>query len=1052
MKNNYLLHFGLFVGRLSLPMGETKELRVLESKKHDYSKKRSATFSSSWLRVLVVLLLFAGITTKGYSAVVTNYVRVEETNNSSNGKAFVTWEEAMAYLKDQPVLSDGETYTIKVLNKSKGLTMGDEMPDKPCIITSSTKTKYTLTIPDNVNLKTDLTFDNVYLANTNGYSSIYAGGHKLTFTKNVSVSFSGLSVYGGTSASRAPVETTSLVLNGGSFSEVYGGCQYSDVTCLSSIQIGGSVSVDQMYGGCFQGNVSSGTSKKALARITIGEGAKLTVSGSLVGGCLFYTSKCDQTEVLITDNASVSGNIYAGSAYGETGKTLLKITGTPTIQADTRLYGGGFYDTIGNTNVIVEGGTFNTVSGGKFDAAIIGGGYASTVTGDTHVTISGGTGIKTVCGGNRIGYDDSPNVSGTVMGTAYITIEGGQINEVYGSGFDQAPETGGVQNVNIQVKGTADNSRMFVYGSGHTQPVRGNIDIAVLGGKMAGVFAMIEYVNVVSPNDYPGNNNIYGNTNITVKGGEITNLGVVYRPNVIYGAAHDGYGQIIGDVDIIIDGKDAKIGNLNAYWNENKEGEEYTVPFKPATLTFKNYGTSERPAIMQKDIELFTEVVADNSIVGMGAHSFIIHDKYPVTLSGKTWQLPENQTFQLKSHKDEAVALNRTLVETGEWNAEDFTYTNENQSETANLYKVGNTIRYDDGTQAFHAVTIEDVAEPEKGSLEVVWDKTVVNSGDKLPEVENMKLTATVTPALGYSGKLFKGEDEQSGLSLETKCDADMTFSAAFTEKNYTVTYEQPEHGTITVQDAGGATIESGGTVAYKTQNTLVVTPAAGYQIGANAPSATYIEDGQTEAQPLQLTPVEGKAGHYSFEMPAGEVTITAEFSSIPPYNPPYVPSYYDLYFEENDSVRLSSNYKTVEEGYSFTITAEVAEGYDQETLVVEYKKGRSGNWRILERESNGVYRVRNVYNDIYVRASVRPGGDPTALDRVKDGTSLIRALDKRIHITVNEPVKMRIVGIGGRVVRTEQLPAGYSEISGLQDGIYIVILSDGTRSKVVIR
>ena len=186
-------------------------------------------------------------------------------------------------------------------------------------------------------------------------------------------------------------------------------------------------------------------------------------------------------------------------------------------------------------------------------------------------------------------------------------------------------------------------------------------------------------------------------------------------------------------------------------------------------------------------------------------------------------------------------------------------------------------------------------------------------------------------------------------------------------------------------------------------------------------------------------------------DVAGNEATAEVKFTlkSIP-YVP--VPSYYDLYFEANDSVLLSAEKTTVIEGSSFTVTAEAVEGYEPETLVVEYKKGRSGSWRTIEPNSNGKYRITNVYNDIYVRASVQRLDDPTAIDRVGGDAASIRAIGRTICITAGKPVDMRIIGIGGRVVRAEQLSAGYNEISGLQPGVYVVVLSDGTRSKVMVR
>lgn len=77
---------------------------------------------------------------------------------------------------------------------------------------------------------------------------------------------------------------------------------------------------------------------------------------------------------------------------------------------------------------------------------------------------------------------------------------------------------------------------------------------------------------------------------------------------------------------------------------------------------------------------------------------------------------------------------------------------------------------------------------------------------------------------------------------------------------------------------------------------------------------------------------------------------------------------------------------------------------------------------------------------------------DPTALDKVTDPSSGIRVLDGRICITTDEPVGMRIVSITGRTVRTGRLAAGTNEISSLPGGVYIVLLDNGIRSKVLIR
>lgn len=179
------------------------------------------------------------------------------------------------------------------------------------------------------------------------------------------------------------------------------------------------------------------------------------------------------------------------------------------------------------------------------------------------------------------------------------------------------------------------------------------------------------------------------------------------------------------------------------------------------------------------------------------------------------------------------------------------------------------------------------------------------------------------------------------------------------------------------------------------------------------------------------------------------DITFTLKSN---PNVPPGIPSYYDIYLEPNDSVRLSTTGTTVEEGYSFTLTAEVAEGYDPATLVVEYRKGRSGSWQALKAESSGKYRIRSVYSDIYIRASVRPLGDPTALETVGDGKSHIRTGGGIVYIETPVPQRVTVFTLDGRLIRHESLPAGDSRLYGLPAGLYVIRLQDGTTVKGLIR
>lgn len=79
-------------------------------------------------------------------------------------------------------------------------------------------------------------------------------------------------------------------------------------------------------------------------------------------------------------------------------------------------------------------------------------------------------------------------------------------------------------------------------------------------------------------------------------------------------------------------------------------------------------------------------------------------------------------------------------------------------------------------------------------------------------------------------------------------------------------------------------------------------------------------------------------------------------------------------------------------------------------------------------------------------------GDDPTTTETIVTGENRIQAIDGRICITTSESMKVRVVNIAGQTVRSACLSDGYSEITGLSEGIYIVVLEDGTCVKVLLR
>lgn len=138
---------------------------------------------------------------------------------------------------------------------------------------------------------------------------------------------------------------------------------------------------------------------------------------------------------------------------------------------------------------------------------------------------------------------------------------------------------------------------------------------------------------------------------------------------------------------------------------------------------------------------------------------------------------------------------------------------------------------------------------------------TVVADVDEAAEDDDV--TLTVTPDSGYElATLTYTPEGGTATDIDkttkkfTMPDADVTVNATFTAIDYEVTVSNTiENGTVEAV----TTANKGDTV------TVTVTPATGYKLKAD--TLKYNDTAVTE-----------NAGVYSFEMPAGNVTLTAEF------------------------------------------------------------------------------------------------------------------------------------------------------------------------------
>lgn len=160
--------------------------------------------------------------------------------------------------------------------------------------------------------------------------------------------------------------------------------------------------------------------------------------------------------------------------------------------------------------------------------------------------------------------------------------------------------------------------------------------------------------------------------------------------------------------------------------------------------------------------------------------------------------------------------------------------------------------------------------------------------------------------------------------------------------------------------------------------------------------------------------------------------------------------STYALKATDNEEGRISDSYYL--EGTGTGKQAKALSASDFVTTINnQLFAGENDYWQGTASLANGLLSIPTFESGNPVQVSVS-SGDPTAIGKTTDDVNRIRTLNGRICIDVSVPMNMRIVSITGRTVRNGRLSAGSNEIADLPAGVYIVILDNGTRSKVVIR
>lgn len=268
----------------------------------------------------------------------------------------------------------------------------------------------------------------------------------------------------GISSTKSTTTTNIKILNGTINGSVYGGGNNNG---SGSTAIPSTVNID-ITGGTFNGSVYGGS--KTLG--TINGSIKLNVLGGIFNNSIFGGGQGNETivsnniDIVVGNNTTVNKNIYGGSEFG-------------TVNSSTN----------NQTNITINKGN---ILGSIFGGAQGDDTYSPSVLGNVKVTINDGE-INNVFGAN--------DISGTLSGKTEIYLKGGNINNVYGGGNKTSQPI-----TNVYLQGSTVGN---IFGGSNES---GNVDtsnITITSGKATNVF---------------GGNNIAGLTSISqinLNGGEI---------------------------------------------------------------------------------------------------------------------------------------------------------------------------------------------------------------------------------------------------------------------------------------------------------------------------------------------------------------------------------------------------------------------------------------------------------------------------------------------------------------------------------------------------
>lgn len=718
------------------------------------------------------------------------------------------------------------------------------------------------------------------------------------------------------------------------------------------------------------------------------------------------------------------GWVYGGGKEGSvTGEARLELSGS--LQMNGNIFGGGDATSAGcgSTHVEISGGSFGYINGGGYNGDVTGECYLK-ISGDPTITgfVFGGSNQKTATVGSTCveisgGTFKNGDLGGsifaggwgcTVTGNTSIVATGGTMGYLYGGcsqgsvtgstyvEVDGATLDGGMHDDNITPNGAS------IYGGGYgDEDSDGGYDAT--NGKVGSTRVVIKNVTAGTAGVILYGGGLFagvdGNTDVTIEGGTFNQ---VWGSSYISSSPGTQYqGAVGGDVNVLVKG--GTIGTLGAA-RDQTSGEAIPVTgtmsltIEGGTIT-RQISSGNHPAGNgYKDCTLTIRNLGTSDSPYALPSTYVISD---LVLDNSTVTYLEPVDMQT------SIYLNAMVVDK-----------DHPMTISGNGSLVGDRIILDNfrtGTLPVDVPLVIGDKQLEGASL-VAYEK----SGDGT-------IAGLSTLPLYKVGDTYRKTEKESGNPDEVKVK--------------TVTITAPSHGKLSVVWKETAdrtlTLDSGDKVPANTELTLSFTPDAGYRLKSGSLKVYKTEDEST------TVPVSNN----SFDMPAYDVTVTAEFEAIPEPPTPPAPVYYTVTLPaiEGAATDPAAGSYEVESWDNFRFYLVLDKAYDKSKPVVTTNR----NETLEPRASDGAYIVKYVRSDveIFIDGIVK-NPDPVANAEIQSGIK-VWTNNHQLFIRTGKPEEVSVYTFGGQLQKKFRSEVGDRFIS-LPSGAYIVLIGD-ERFKVIL-